>query len=309
MNDIKENIIFMEFASFTTLVKNEVEKRTGENYKVRINDVMKNNGVMLSGLTVMRDDSNISPTIYLNTYYDAYRSGQTTLGMVIDDVMEVYERNKVNRSVDMRNFLNYEAVKNRIVYKLINTEKNKELLEDIPHIEFHDLSIVFQFLITEECFGNATILIHNAHLKIWNTSVAELYKMARRNTPELNKYEIKNMKEVICELTPCGCPEAVETEKESLPLYVLSNRSRVHGAACMLYPHLIKDFSEAVRSDIYIIPSSIHEVLLLPTDGRSETERIKGMVQEVNDTQVQAEEVLSYSVYFYDRKDGRIHML
>ena len=71
----------------------------------------------------MQEDSNISPTIYLNAYFEAYQSGQATLGMVIDDVMEVYERNRVNRTVDVRQFLNFDMVKNRIVFKLINTEK------------------------------------------------------------------------------------------------------------------------------------------------------------------------------------------
>ena len=131
----------MEFTYFTTLVREEVERRTGDCYKVRLNDVTKNNGVVLRGLTVTQDDSNISPTIYLNNYYEEYMKGRATLLNVVNDVMDTYHRNKVNQSVDMRYFLDYERVKDRIVYKLINTEKNKELLEDLPHIEFLDLSI------------------------------------------------------------------------------------------------------------------------------------------------------------------------
>ena len=95
----------MEFTSFKTLVRDEVAKRTGEQYRVRINDVMKNNGVILSGITMLQDDSNISPTIYLNHYYEAYENGETTLRGIVDDVLDTYERNKVNQSVDMRFFL------------------------------------------------------------------------------------------------------------------------------------------------------------------------------------------------------------
>ena len=298
----------MEFTSFTVLIKNEVERRVGGEYRISIHDVMKNNGVTLCGLTLRQDDSNISPTIYLNAYYDAYRNGQATLAGIVDEVLELYERNRVNRSIDMRQFLDYGAIRHRIVYKLINTEQNRELLKDVPHIAFHDLSIVFQFLIMEESFCNATILIHNAHLKIWNVSVTELYKNARQNTPLLNKYEIKSMSEVLCELSCCDGAAASE-ERAQISLYVLSNQSRVHGAACMLYPELLKDFAEAMGQDIYIIPSSVHEVLLLPADDRQEAAYIKEMIQEVNDTQVNAEEVLSYSVYFYARKEGKVHML
>ena len=181
--------MIMEFTNFTALVREEVERRTGENYSVRLNDVRKNNGVVLRGLTVMQDDSNISPTIYLNNYYEEYTSGRVTLLNVVNDVMDTYNRNKVNQSVDMRYFLNYESVRQSVVYKLVNTEKNKALLEDVPHIEFLDLSIVFQCLIAQEEFGTASILIHNIHLKLWDVSAEELYQAAKENTQRLqNSY-------------------------------------------------------------------------------------------------------------------------
>lgn len=74
----------MEFTYFTTLVREEVERRTGDCYKVRLNDVTKNNGVVLRGLTVTQDDSNISPTIYLNNYYEEYMKGRATLLNVVN---------------------------------------------------------------------------------------------------------------------------------------------------------------------------------------------------------------------------------
>ena len=81
----------MEFINFTSIVREEVEKRTGENYKVRINDVRKNNGVILRGLTVTQDDSNISPTIYLNDYYEDYTNGKATLVNVVNDVLDTIQ--------------------------------------------------------------------------------------------------------------------------------------------------------------------------------------------------------------------------
>lgn len=305
----------MEFANFTAIVRQEVEKRTGANYKVRISDVRKNNGVILSGLTVTQDDSNISPTIYLNDYYNEYENGRATLTNVVNDVLDTYNRNKVNRSIDMRCLLNYECVRKNVIYKLVNTEKNKELLEDVPHVEFLDLSIVFQYLIVNESFGTATILIHNAHMKLWDISLEELYRAARDNTQRIQKYEIKDMKEVICELMQSENPEGFDCEQymtelsDSVPMYVLSNQNRVEGAACMIYPELIKDFATAVDSSFYIIPSSVHEVLLLPVDNVDESEEIKNMIREVNDSQVRLEEILSYSLYFYDKEEEKIRKL
>lgn len=302
----------MEFLNFTMLVREEVEKRTGECYKVRLDDVRKNNGVVLRGITVTQDDSNISPTIYLNSYYEEYIKGRATLINVVNDVMDTYNRNKVNQSVDMRYFLNYESVRQKIIYKLVNTEKNKELLEDIPHIEFLDLSIVFQCLVAQEDFGRASILIHNVHLKLWDVSVEILYQAAKENTQQLQGYEIKGMTEVLQEIMCAEDSENFTEDNErssfsgSVPMYVLSNKSRVDGAACMLYPNLIQDFAEAIQSSFYIIPSSIHELLLLPTRHLEESQEIKSMIREINDTQVSAEEILSYSLYLYDKEERRI---
>lgn len=305
----------MEFSNFTTLVREEVEKRAGQKYTVRISDVRKNNGVVLSGLTVMRDDSNISPTIYLNNYYEAYEDGRTTLSNVVNDVMDSYNRNKVNRSVDMRQFLNYENVKKGIVYKLVNTAQNTELLEDVPHVEFLDLSVVFQYLIQNENFGTASILIHNAHLKLWNVSVEELYQVADANTQRLQGYELQSMKDVICELletdrnSESNDVECMEEHADNVPMYVLSNKNRVGGAACILYDGILADFAAVIGGSFYVIPSSIHEVLLLPADNTDEKEEIKAMIKEINDTQVRTEEILSYSLYFFDREDGQLQKL
>lgn len=302
----------MEFSSFTTLVREEVEKRAGEQYTVRINDVRKNNGVILSGLTMMEADSNISPTIYLNHYYEDYEDGRTTLTNVVNDVMDHYNRNKVNRSVDMRQFLNYESVKKGIVYKLVNTAKNKELLEDVPHMEFLDLSVVFQYLIQNEHFGTASILIHNAHMKLWDISVEELYQVADANTQKLQGYELRSMIDAIRDLLEMDTEgevadiEYMEEHADNVPMYVLSNKNKVGGASCILYDGLLADFATAIGGNFYVIPSSIHEVLLLPADNKDEQEEIKAMIKEINDTQVRTEEILSDSLYFFDKEEGQL---
>ena len=301
----------MEFTNFTTLVQREVEKRAGENYRVKLNDVMKNNGVVLRGITLMQDDSNISPTIYLNPYYDAYENGDTTLGTVIDEVIDTYERNKINRSIDMKFFLNYETVRSRIIFKLINTEKNRELLRDVPYIPFHDLSIVFQCLVSEERFGNASILIHNVHLQLWKVNARELYECALENTPLLQGYELADMNTVLEEMKALGGidDEEIEDMQQEVPMYVLSNKSRINGASCILYKDILKDFAMVVDKDLYVLPSSIHEVILLPSDGTQESEQLKEMVREINQSQVEKEEVLSDSVYFYRRSDDSFFCL
>lgn len=309
----------MEFTSFKTLVRDEVAKRAGEQYQVKINDVIKNNGVVLSGITMLKDDNNISPTIYLNQYYKAYENGDVTLRCIVDEVLDTYERNKVTQSVDMRFFMDYEKVKDRIIFKLVNAERNREMLKDVPHIRYLDFAVVFQCLISDEMFGNATIMIHNAHLKIWGITEKEIYEKAIKNTPKLQKYEIKTMRDVLCEMMLLEEMEGEEdaTDKdeylkelrEAAPMYVLSNQTRVQGASCILYPDILRDFAEAVKSDFYILPSSVHEVILLPAQGDEDEEGLKRMVWEVNETQVEREEVLSDSVYYYSQEKEELSVL
>ena len=301
----------IDLTNFAEVVKYEVEKMVGAGFKVKLNDVRKNNGIVLKGVTITENGNNIFPTVYLNDYYKNYKDGRMTIADAANGVVGTYHNNQISQSVDMRYFLNYEKVSKQIVYKLINTERNKELLKDIPHVEFLDLSIVFQCMVSQAGFGMASILIHNAHQKLWEVSVEDLYQVAKENTQILLGHEIKSMSEVLC-----GIMEEEGTEEsdedymlemsDSVPMYVLTNKQKVNGAACMLYPDLIRQFSDRIGKNLFIIPSSVHELLLLPADHKDEASEIRCMIREINDTQVRVEEILSYSLYFYDRQKGEI---
>lgn len=294
----------MGIERFAQDVKEDVKKRLGKGYEVTVHKVDRNNGVIRTGLCVKEDKAALSPVIYIDSHYDSYKKGRSTSADAADYVADVCKRKRP--VVDIRRFLNYEGVKDSIVYKLVNTDKNRELLEDLPHLEFLDLSIVFQYLVEDGKTGTATILIHNAHAKLWGVSVEELHSAAVRNTPRLRGYEIKSMKQMLFETRQ---REASDKESEyDVPLYVLTNRHRTDGSVCILYPRLLKDFSDAAGSSFYIIPSSLHEVLLLPVNNTDKSAEIREMIREVNDTQLIQEEILSYSLYYYDREMDEIRI-
>lgn len=217
--------------------------------------------------------------------------------------------------VNPRHFLNYEDVEKRVVYKLVNTGRNRELLEDVPHIEFLDLSIVFQIVLTGEPEGTASLLIHSAHIKLWGVTVDNLFKAAAKNTPKIMGCELKSMDDVICEILQGESAESFDRDAakaelaDSVPLYVLSNRYKVEGAACVLYPMLLQEICVKLNSSFYIIPSSIHEVLIMPTDGYDTGEELRAMIKDVNDTQVDPDEILSYSLYYYDGDENRLSVV
>lgn len=213
---------------------------------------------------------------------------------------------------DIRPFLNYDSIRKNIIYRFINTEQGRTLLEDLPHIEFLDLSVIFECVVSQEETCYASLQIHNTHMKLWDVTVAELYQEAEKNTPQIMPYELKNMEEVLCEITEAENPEESDYDRcmaesgDSVPMYVLSNKKRIGGAACMLYPGLIRDISDSTGSSLFIVPSSVHEVLILPVENTVEAEAVKSMIKEINDTQIEPDEILSYSLYYYDREEGKI---
>lgn len=300
----------MEYREFLENVRKEVESRYDSNVSVTLNHVMKNNGTELDGITIMEKDKNIAPTIYINSFYDRYREG-VSLKAVVSEIIRIYNQNKNSININADYFENYENVRKTIVYKLVNYQKNKKLLEDVPYKRVFDLAVVFYCLIEQRKGVSATALIHNEHLRIWNVTEDEIYNDALKNTPVLLAGSIVPMSKILSEIAgtaPVDNDEKVcEYTGEDI-LYVLTNSSRVNGAACILYDNLLKKFANDVHSDLYILPSSVHEVIIVPKKNAFDKSELADMVREVNEQGVSQDEILSDNVYEYNRKNGLITM-
>lgn len=300
----------MEYREFLENVRKEVESRYDSNVNVTLNHVMKNNGTELDGITIMEKDKNIAPTIYINSFYDRYREG-VSLKAVVSEIIRIYNQNKNSININADYFENYENVRKTIVYKLVNYQKNKKLLEDVPYKRVLDLAVVFYCLIEQRKGVSATALIHNEHLRIWNVTEDEIYNDALKNTPVLLAGSIVPMSKILSEIAgtaPVDNDEKVcEYTGEDI-LYVLTNSSRVNGAACILYDNLLKKFANDVHSDLYILPSSVHEVIIVPKKNAFDKSELADMVREVNEHGVSQDEILSDNVYEYNRKNGLITM-
>ena len=300
----------MEYREFLENVRKEVESRYDSNVSVTLNHVMKNNGTELDGITIMEKDKNIAPTIYINSFYDRYREG-VSLKAVVSEIIRIYNQNKNSININADYFENYENVRKTIVYKLVNYQKNKKLLEDVPYKRVLDLAVVFYCLIEQRKGVSATALIHNEHLRIWNVTEDEIYNDALKNTPVLLAGSIVPMSKILSEIAgtaPVDNDEKVcEYTGEDI-LYVLTNSSRVNGAACILYDNLLKKFANDVHSDLYILPSSVHEVIIVPKKNAFDKSELADMVREVNEQGVSQDEILSDNVYEYNRTERLITM-
>lgn len=290
----------MNYKKFTETIADLLRERMGADYEVKITEVTKNNGVMLTGVIMMRKSDRISPTVYLEEPYRQYLAG-TTLQEIVDRIVELYWDQMKDFNLDIDSFKEFEYVRDRIFHKLINYEKNSKLLEDVPYFKWCDLAVVFYYAVEEELMGRASILIHNNHLVMWEQTADVLYQIAQRNMRQRMPELLMPMQDLVEEMTGVKLHQ-----KDEIRMYVLTNRAKINGASAMLYSDKIRELAKRLQTDIMILPSSVHEVLLLPDDHEQEYAFYRQMVEEVNTTQVEPEEILSYSLYRYSREKAEI---
>lgn len=298
----------MTYELFKEALLAELTNHFPPDTQIAIHRLPRNNGTYLDGLTILEAGYNASPALYLEEYYELLSLGHTFL-QVYQEILDAYRRLRLQASIDISFFDDFTRLKKRVVCKLIHYERNRELLSQIPHIPYLDLAIVFYSLLAADSTGSTTILIRNTHLKRWNISSRLLYSLAMANTPSLLKSRIDNLAELLSVHTPKEMLPDIDIPLEEgtgCPLYLLTNHSRLQGAACILYPNILSDFSAQKGSDLYIIPSSIHEVLLLPVSASMDPKAINGVIREVNSTQLSPEEILSDHVYYYNRSKNEI---
>ena len=295
---MENNITYNEYLE---LVKQEVAVRTGK--RVQLQKVTKNNGLELDGLTIISEDTNVSPTIYLNGYYNEF----LTDGMeaVAEKVIAIYKENKPEIPFDISLITNFSRVKPLIKMKLINYEENKKLLVDTPHIKVLDLAVVFMIVLeTEDVCQFATILIHKGFLNYWETETDSLYKIAEENMR--NDFETIPMENIIAAVMDESLVEECTTEME-FKMFVLTTHNKLHGAIGMLNKELLNAFMKRYKTEkLIILPSSTHEVLLVPYSEEVVKTDLYEMVREVNETVLEETEYLSNNVYLYNGKELKI---
>ena len=296
----------MDMDVFAANVSAAVKKEIGAGYTVDVNKVRKNNGVVLHGLTIRRQGQNVSPAIYLEQFMEAHESGMP-FDALIGEIIAIYKRYTPGKSIDMDFFRIFENVKDRICFRLIRKERNEDLLKDVPHTDFLDLAVCFCYAHCWDGIGNGSILLNNSHMEMWNTSEEELYRLAERNTPRIFPWLCRTMREFVEETMGNAAETAENVFLDEAPFKVLSNTERTHGAACILYPGVLEKLAQKEQRNLYIIPSSVHETLLIAdTGGDDLADMIKETIVDVNRTQIAPEEVLSDSLYYYDLSEKQL---
>ncbi|MCM1287015.1 MAG: DUF5688 family protein [Clostridium sp.] len=291
----------MEFNEFLNVVKDKLPDYLLQYdiEDIHINTVSKNNGRKFTGIAIAVRDEQISPNIYMDYYYMLYSEGKD-----IDHILELIteEYQKARENINGYAFGQMEAmdIQDHIFLKLINFEKNQEILADCPYIRYEDLAITFRILVKSDDSGIASACMHNREFDKLNMDIDSLYQIAKENTRKLFPPVLQRLDKMIFD----KCSD-INVLPDGIGLYVLTNNQGINGAVYMLYEDILCEFAKE-HGSFYILPSSIHEVILFPRELDEEREELSEMVTEINRYVVADTEYLSDSVYFYDSCEGQI---
>jgi hypothetical protein len=307
----------LRFNDFVQTVADKLSAKLGGNYIVSVNTINKNNGLSLKGICIRQIDSNTAPVIYLNDYYRDCVNGRA-FDDVVADILTVYRG--CDKNVAIVDEFNWDKIKDKVILRLVNYEMNQRMLHNMPHkIVMNDLTVTFQIMVDYTTEGLRSAVISNELFQRIGTTVDDMYEIALENTMKLFPASIRDMNEIILSMLNTGMEDMEDCQElkdlniptgEEPRMYVLSNNTGIYGAATLLYPGVLKEFVEKTGYDLFILPSSLHEIILVPvTSNDYRVEDLKSMVSEVNQNNVPREDILSNNVYRFSRKENRIEQL
>lgn len=298
----------MDYAIFKEVMREQILEHLPEEFKgstVEVRDVEKVN-VKLDGMVVLKPSVDSSPTVYLNHLYEDYVSGksiQDCLSQCANVIVDAYKELE-----DMKPRIEISQMKENVVMVLVNQEQNKDMLENIPHRDFQDLAVIYRWVLDINEKGIASSIVTNKLMESEGMTEPDLFQLAVENTKRLLPPQIKPMSEVIKEMFPfelveTGMLDEMMEEINSDPkraMYVLTNETNVNGAVSMLYENNLHELAEKLGTDLYILPSSIHESILVSVE-MGEPDDLAQMVSDINMDCVDIAERLSNNVYHYDK--------
>lgn len=261
---------------------NEIKERLGKEVNFTIKKIAKNNDIILNGIVL--SDKNISAVVYIEDLFNTYNNGKT-----IDEVVDI-AINILNSSNMSFDFTNFDNIKDKLSLRLINAEKNKEVMKSYPYKEFLDFALIVNINVK----NNGVVKVDNVLLNKWNKSFDEVFEIALNST----KPVIKSIAEIL------GTPDIEDI------VCIITNENSCFGSAAMLYNNNepLKELAEKFDNDLYIFPSSVHEIIVTPVIS-DDSDYLHSMVKNINNTIVSSSDYLSDNVYKYDRKTNEISIV
>ena len=287
---------------FVENLKESLYERGMEDVQMREAHVDKLNGGY-DAVTITPGDSNIGVTLNIDNFYKAFENG-ADMSEVVSKATEVAINGMENTpQLDVASLTDYDQMKDKLVMEVVSAEANAEMLENVPHQNMEDMAVVYRFVINSDETGRASILATNDMINAMGVTPEQLHADALENAPQIRPAQITGMSEVIAEMMGRDQAEMmgiVPVDPKDEQMFVATVSDKVMGAGVIAYQDFMDQAADRLGGSFYILPSSRHEVLLVPDNGQMSLGDLESMVREVNATQVAPEDKLTDSVYHYD---------
>ena len=291
----------MTYETFRKEVLQGLQSRDIGNASLSLTKKLKSNGQIRYGIVFNNPVTNTSPTIYLEEYYEFYQITKD-LDAVIDMLAKLY-RSLPAIQVDEKKLFDFSTAKSRIIMKLVNTEKNHAFLETVPHIPFQDLSIVYFYFMGNAGNRFMDIPVNDDLIRRWGVDTLTLHQQAMANYNRLLPIKFGSLNQILLERGLLDKEDSAALSENGWrdALYCLTNEFSTGGAVLMTCKNLMDKIADFLGEDFYILPSSTHEVLLLPESRAPSKEELDQRIQEVNREALEPEDYLSDHAYYYSR--------
>lgn len=294
----------MDFDTFkedlAKAVKDRLELIFDRKYSVETHTVEKMNQ-SYEALVVKPEDGVIGVNIGIDAAFKEYSEGRS-FDMIVRQIASAAEHALDNHpAFDLEALTDYSQMKGKLAMEVVSAERNAELLETVPHKNMEDMAIVYRIVLDSSSEGRSSILVTNKMLDNYGITAEQLHADAMSIAPEVRPAVIQGLSEVMAEMMGAEQAEMLGLgPKADEPIFVATVEDKTQGAGILAYQDFMDQAAEKLGGSFYILPSSIHEILLVKDNGQFDRASLEKMVREVNATQVAPEDKLTDSVYHYD---------
>ncbi len=291
----------MEYDLFKERLMNRLLSETEEGDEIEIRRIRMNNGIFNEGISIRTGDSEAVPTVSLENCYKNWQKGVMTLDEIAGTIL--HETYKKEAPLCLKKIPEVIPEK-QLRIKLINYEMNKEYLKEMPFRRIMDLAEICCYILEVPESGTGICNVTRQLLSRWGIDEEELFRTAETSTRLWDPPEYMKIGDVLAEYGVTGAASGMWHDTPAI--YVAMGKSRLNGAVCLLYKDFLSGIADEADADLFLIPSSVHEILAVPDYGEYSKEELEKLVREVNRDHVLPEEVLSDCIYRFDRKKAEV---
>ncbi len=268
-----------------SVIRHEVEKMQGQSY---------------TALTVSPANSNVGMNINVDSLYEQMQYGASYQNVLSHALNQATAFVEDAPKFDVSSITNYSQAKDKLFVDVVGADRNAEMLSKVPHVQVEDMAMVYRIQVGQRDGEVASALVTNQIMDSFGVTPEQLHQDALANSADIHPAKIQNLSEVLAEMT--GMPVEM-IESSAPPLIVVSNEDKIKGASALFYPDMMDQLVKETGGDFFVLPSSIHEVLVMPDNGEMSAEELKAMVTSINGDVVDPADVLTDQVYHFDAKE------